>query len=100
MPLLSAPRSQLLEDLPFYVRRLGITHLGLVPSLIEATLNAAREDEESMAIRYIASGGEKISDSVGINISLATQSFIFRRFSTNGPKALKLFWQISMVQAK
>ncbi|KIM49051.1 hypothetical protein M413DRAFT_438219 [Hebeloma cylindrosporum] len=58
-----AQRSQLLESLPTYVNKLGVTHLGIVPSLIEATLNAAKEAEGPMALRYIASGGEKMSDS-------------------------------------
>lgn len=64
MPIVSAPRSQLLENLPLYVSSLGVTHLGLVPSLIEATMNAVQENGEKMALRYIASGGEKLSDSV------------------------------------
>ncbi|KAG6866968.1 NRPS [Blastosporella zonata] len=66
MPLLSAPRSQLLENLPFYVKTLGITHLGIVPSLIEATLGAASNDDgrTDMTLRYIASGGEKMSDAI------------------------------------
>jgi hypothetical protein len=63
MPLLSAKRSQLFESLPTYVNLLGITHLGIVPSLIEATLNAATNGP-GIALRYIASGGEKMSDAV------------------------------------
>lgn len=67
MPLISAPRSQLLENLPHYVKKLRITHLGIVPSLIEATMGAVQDEsgDENMALRYIASGGEKLSDSVG-----------------------------------
>ncbi|KAG5645251.1 NRPS protein [Asterophora parasitica] len=66
MPLLSAPRSQLLENLPFYVKRLGITHLGIVPSLIEATMGAVQEEDggNGMALRFIGSGGEKMSDAI------------------------------------
>lgn len=64
MPLLSAPRSQLLENLPEHVKTLGVTHLGIVPSLIEATLNASKDE---LALRYIASGGEKMSDSVRLS---------------------------------
>ncbi|KAJ3517178.1 hypothetical protein NLJ89_g674 [Agrocybe chaxingu] len=66
MPLFSARRSQLLENLPIYVKELEITHLGIVPSLIEATLNAAQGGVEGsdIALRYIASGGEKMSDSI------------------------------------
>lgn len=69
MPLFSAQRSQLLENLPIYVNKLGVTHLGIVPTLIEATLNAAKEVGGMMALRYIASGGEKMSDSVGIYLN-------------------------------
>ncbi|PPR03610.1 hypothetical protein CVT24_007726 [Panaeolus cyanescens] len=66
MPLLSARRSQLLENLPNYVNLLGVTHLGIVPSLIEATLNASQtgKDGSDIALRYIASGGEKMSDAI------------------------------------
>ena len=64
MPLFSAPRSELLENLPYYVNALQITHLGIVPSLIEATLNAASDDDGKTNLRYIASGGEKMSDAV------------------------------------
>ncbi|KAH9484356.1 NRPS [Psilocybe cubensis] len=66
MPLLSARRTQLLENLPCYVKKLGITHLGIVPSLIEATLNASQSgtDGSETVLRYIASGGEKMSDSI------------------------------------
>ncbi|KAF5380902.1 hypothetical protein D9615_004009 [Tricholomella constricta] len=66
MPLLSAPRSQLLENLPFYVKRLGITHLGIVPSLIEATMGAVQDEDggSNTALRFIASGGEKMSDAI------------------------------------
>ncbi|KAF9483747.1 peptide synthetase [Pholiota conissans] len=63
MPLLTARRSQLLENLPVYVNKLGVTHLGIVPSLIEATLNAS-QTEKDVTLRYIASGGEKMSDSI------------------------------------
>lgn len=79
MPLHSAPRSQLLEDLPFYVQLFGITHLGIVPSLIEATMGAAEEEAgENMALRYIASGGEKMSDSVSHNnITIQHRSLCF-----------------------
>lgn len=75
MTLLTAPRSQLLEDLPRWIRNLGVTHVGIVPSLIEATMCAVEESPEGslsgndqgaskMKLRYIASGGEKMSDSV------------------------------------
>lgn len=69
---MSAPRSQLLEDLPLYVKLLGITHLGIVPSLIEATLSAVSEESEGrdMTLRYIASGGEKMSDAVRVQVCI------------------------------
>lgn len=67
MTLVSAKRGELLEDLPQYISLLGITHIGLVPSLIDAIMCAVEDDQngEEMKLRYIASGGEKISDSVG-----------------------------------
>ncbi|KAH0827172.1 hypothetical protein J3R83DRAFT_4863 [Lanmaoa asiatica] len=66
MTLVSAKRGELLENLPLYINLLGITHVGLVPSLIDATMRAIENDQkgEEMKLRYIASGGEKISDSV------------------------------------
>lgn len=64
----SAPRGLLLENLPYYISLLGVTHVGIVPSLIDATMGAVQEDESmtGMRLRYIASGGEKISDSVRV----------------------------------
>ncbi|OAX41962.1 hypothetical protein K503DRAFT_863459 [Rhizopogon vinicolor AM-OR11-026] len=66
MVLLSAPRSILLENLPYYISLLDVTHVGLVPSLIDATMGTVQEDESmgGIKLRYIASGGEKISDSI------------------------------------
>lgn len=66
MTLVSAKRGELLENLPLYISLLGITHIGLVPSLIDATMCAVEDDQngEEIKLRYIASGGEKISDSV------------------------------------
>lgn len=77
MTLICAPRSQLFEDLPRWLDRLRITHVGIVPSLIEATMHAVAESVElavdhdgtgvkkkTMDLAYIASGGEKMSDSV------------------------------------
>lgn len=70
IPILVAPRSLLLEDLPYYVKQLRVSHVGIVPSLIEATMGAAQEDEdagEGTTLRYIASGGEKMSDAVRLD---------------------------------
>ncbi|OBZ75800.1 Nonribosomal peptide synthetase 2 [Grifola frondosa] len=67
IPILSAPRSLLLEDLPYYIKKLRISHVGIVPSLIEATMGAIQEDEDAgheTTLRYIASGGEKMSDAI------------------------------------
>ena len=67
IPILSAPRSLLLEDLPYYITHLRVSHVGIVPSLIEATMGAVQEGEDAghaTALRYIASGGEKMSDAV------------------------------------
>lgn len=54
-----------------------VTHVGIVPSLIEATMHAVSESVElngddkgsdkkgqRMDLAYIASGGEKMSDAV------------------------------------
>ena len=105
MPLISARRSQLLENLPIYVNKLGITHLGIVPSLIEATLNAAQsEDGDDIALRYIASGGEKMSDSVRhllfTLIMFIMKYLTFCRFSTDGQIILKFGLLTSMGQVK
>ncbi|THH11834.1 hypothetical protein EW145_g392 [Phellinidium pouzarii] len=74
MTLISAPRSQLLEDLPRWLSRLRISLVGIVPSLIEATMHAVAESTEQredadgqnqgMELVYIASGGEKMSDNI------------------------------------
>ncbi|KAJ8078433.1 Non-ribosomal peptide synthetase [Marasmius tenuissimus] len=57
--LVSGQRYELLADLKGVITGIGITHLGMVPSMIEATLNG----EEEM-IKYLVSGGEKMSDSL------------------------------------
>ncbi|KAH8830049.1 hypothetical protein DL96DRAFT_1706868 [Flagelloscypha sp. PMI_526] len=41
------------------VERVGITHLGMVPSMLEAMLP---EGPEGLPLKYVVSGGEKISD--------------------------------------
>ncbi|KAG6336405.1 hypothetical protein ID866_2678 [Astraeus odoratus] len=66
MSIICARRSELLENLPHYICRLEITHVGLVPSLIDATMCAAESDEMSdkLQLKFIASGGEKISDTI------------------------------------
>lgn len=74
MALVTGPRAQFLEDLPRWIEEMRVTHIGIVPSLIEATMLAVAESvetaeddgnaEKSMALSYIASGGEKMSDSV------------------------------------
>lgn len=67
MVIVSAPRGILLENLPYYISLLGVTHVGIVPSLIDATMGTVQEDEamaSGMKLRFIASGGEKISDSI------------------------------------
>lgn len=58
--LVSAPRPEMLADLQNNIIRMGITHLGMVPSMIEATLTAP----EDLPLKYMVSGGEKISDAV------------------------------------
>ncbi|KAG6333194.1 hypothetical protein ID866_5898 [Astraeus odoratus] len=66
MSLICARRSELLENLPYYICRLGITHLGLVPSLLDATICAVESDTtgDELQLKFIGSGGEKISDTI------------------------------------
>lgn len=73
MTLVSAKRGELLENLPLYISLLEITHVGLVPSLIDATMCAVEDDQkgEDMKLRCIGSGGEKISDSVSRSLWIA-----------------------------
>lgn len=68
MLMISAPRGILLENLPYYISLLGITHVGIVPSLIDATMGTIQEDEAmgGSKLRLIGSGGEKISDTVRV----------------------------------
>ena len=75
MTLITASRSELFEDLPERIQSLNITHVGIVPSLIEATMCSYEEsskggvDAPKMRLRFIGSGGEKISDAVRIHHS-------------------------------
>ncbi|PWN41063.1 hypothetical protein IE81DRAFT_304267 [Ceraceosorus guamensis] len=56
-----ASRLSLLADLQDNIERFGITHIGMVPSMIEATLTKTPEE---LPIKYIVSGGEKMTDAV------------------------------------
>ncbi|CAE6433958.1 unnamed protein product [Rhizoctonia solani] len=58
--LVSAPRYEILADLQENLINLGITHAGMVPSMIEATLSGP----DDLPLKYLVSGGEKISDSL------------------------------------
>ncbi|KAJ1310440.1 hypothetical protein OPQ81_007173 [Rhizoctonia solani] len=58
--LVSAPRYEVLADLQGNLINLGITHAGMVPSMIEATLSGP----DDLPLKYLVSGGEKISDSL------------------------------------
>ena len=70
MTLVSAPHLQLLKDLPHWLRYICVTHVRIVPRLIKATRCALEGDrvldseEHPTNLRYIASGGEKMTDSV------------------------------------
>jgi acyl-coenzyme A synthetase/AMP-(fatty) acid ligase len=59
LTLVSAPRFEVLSDFRGVVERVGITHLGMVPSMLEAMLP---EGPEGLPLKYVVSGGEKISD--------------------------------------
>ncbi|PWN36755.1 acetyl-CoA synthetase-like protein, partial [Meira miltonrushii] len=54
-------RMSLLADLQGTIERFGITHIGMVPSMIEATLTKSPSE---LPLKYITSGGEKINDKV------------------------------------
>lgn len=54
-------RMSLLADLQGTIERFGITHIGMVPSMIEATLT---KQPSELPLKYITSGGEKINDNV------------------------------------
>uniref|UniRef100_D8PSX8 Carrier domain-containing protein n=1 Tax=Schizophyllum commune (strain H4-8 / FGSC 9210) TaxID=578458 RepID=D8PSX8_SCHCM len=56
--LVSAPRFELLTQLRKHVIDIGITHVGMVPSMIEALLETA----DGLPLKYLVSGGEKITD--------------------------------------
>lgn len=58
--LVSAPRFELLTQLRQHIISIGVTHIGMVPSMIEALL----ESPDGLPIKYLVSGGEKITDSV------------------------------------
>ncbi|VDC07058.1 unnamed protein product [Peniophora sp. CBMAI 1063] len=58
--LVSAPRFELLTNLRTHVVELGITHVGMVPSMIEALLVEA----DGLGVKYLVSGGEKITDAL------------------------------------
>ncbi|KAJ3918621.1 hypothetical protein F5877DRAFT_78832 [Lentinula edodes] len=56
--LVSGPRYEFLANLQENIINIGITHLGMVPSMIEATLSSP----DDLPLKYLVSGGEKISD--------------------------------------
>jgi len=62
--LVSGPRYELLANLQENIISMGITHLGMVPSMIEATLSSP----DDLPLKYLVSGGEKISDAVSTHI--------------------------------
>lgn len=54
-------RLELLADLQENIINFGITHIGMVPSMMEATLTKPAEE---LPLKYMVSGGEKVSDAV------------------------------------
>ncbi|TIA69776.1 hypothetical protein E3P91_03426 [Wallemia ichthyophaga] len=60
LALVTVPRAQLLGDLREYIVRMHITHLGMVPSMIEALL----ETPDGLPLKYLISGGEKITQNL------------------------------------
>ncbi|KAG8928334.1 Non-ribosomal peptide synthetase [Tulasnella sp. 418] len=66
--VVNAPRKFILQDLANAVIVMGVTHIALVPSLIEATLGPYWDDHGSglpnLPLKVITSGGEKITDAI------------------------------------
>ncbi|KZS99098.1 hypothetical protein SISNIDRAFT_545923 [Sistotremastrum niveocremeum HHB9708] len=58
----TAPRVELLQDLAEALDVVGATHMGCVPSLIDATFG--RHEGKLAKVKYLTSGGEKMSDTV------------------------------------
>ncbi|KAL1693266.1 hypothetical protein GGG16DRAFT_123376 [Schizophyllum commune] len=77
--LVSAPRFELLTQLRKHVIDIGITHVGMVPSMIEALLETA----DGLPLKYLVSGGEKITD---MNPTEATIGCTSRRVGPNDRK--------------
>ena len=67
----TAHRSELLENLAYAVETIGITHIMLVPSLMEAVILPIKHE---LPIKFIGSGGEKLSDAVCLSLHLRTNS--------------------------
>jgi hypothetical protein len=58
----TAPRELILNNLAEAVQKLEVTHLGCVPSLIEAAFGGLAEGHGKL--KFLTSGGEKITNSV------------------------------------
>ena len=93
LALVTVPRAQLLGDLREYIVKLHITHLGMVPSMIEALL----ETPEGLPLKYLISGGEKITQSVSMAIATDCMYYLShtQSSSTSGPTDPTSFSQIS-----
>ncbi len=67
-PGLYAMRFELLSNFWQNILRLGVMHLGMVPSMNEAMFNigpGGGEESRQIGLKYLASGGEtRISESV------------------------------------
>ncbi|KAH8926763.1 acetyl-CoA synthetase-like protein [Atractiella rhizophila] len=57
----TADRTFILNDLEGFIRRHKITHVSLVPSLFEGAIG---EPETPLDIKFVASGGERITDTL------------------------------------
>lgn len=54
-------RLELISNLQQYIEDFGITHIGMVPSMIESCLFKGPEE---LPLKYMVSGGDKLSDEV------------------------------------
>jgi acyl-coenzyme A synthetase/AMP-(fatty) acid ligase len=88
LTLVSAPRFEVLADFRGVIERLGITHLGIVPSMLEATLP---EGPQGLPLKYVVSGGEKISDGL-IKKWSGPEGVLLANFYGFGSSRLSLLW--------
>lgn len=69
-------RLELISNLQQYIEDFGITHIGMVPSMIESCLF---KNPEELPLKYMVSGGDKLSDEV-LSKWAANPKLLFAQF--------------------